>query len=367
MSVLALVRSAPELNSSAVLDMKQKLVDYWNAVTIINASSFAITKTQLPKIDDDGEVPAWWTTLSTNIESCRNHAKYWIDTVYPSLTRVPQSIISYNTFFTVTSKSLLEVVKKFAGRTPTETEKQEVRAKLNLLLAQLGKSKTQVNAVRADVTKFTDSFVADRLALTTGTASVMAALKEDKETVAKLEALIEDLKNEADSLRTKIGIASVGLTVSISVGFLIGGVGGLVIALIGAGISVAFIVILQQKLGAKMTEIENETAKLGKVARRVVSLNAIDGSVQDLHAHIDAIDTCATVVSRTWATLEKDLGGIITKLTSARDDDWADIIQKGMDIAAAQEAWKQLDRFARDLQKISIDFDDTAHSLADVA
>lgn len=367
MSVLALVRSTPHATASAVLDMKQKLVDYWNAVATINANAFAITKTQLSAIDDDGPAPDWWTTLSTNFTSCRGHAQVWIDTIYPSLTRVPQSIVSYNTFFTVTSNSIIQEVKKFAGRTPTAQEKAAVQSKLNLLLTQLGKSKTQVAGVRTDVTRFTDSFEADRTALTTGTASVMKALTADKEKVEQINALIEELKAEVKALEAQMGIASVGIGLSIGIGFLVGGVAGLVIGLIGVGVSVAVMVVLGVKLSAKNDAIEAETAKLGPLARRTVSLNVIDSSVQDLHAAIGAIKTCAEVVSKTWEGLEADLGNIITKLTSARDEEWADIIQKGLDIGAAQEAWKSLDKFARDLQNVGTIFDETEYRLEGAA
>lgn len=367
MSVLALVRSTPQASASAVLDMKQKLVDYWNAVAIINANAFAITKTQLTAIDQDGPAPEWWTALSTNFKTCREHAQVWIDTIYPSLTRVPQSIVSYNTFFNVTSRSIVEEVRKFAGRTPTAQEKAAVQSKLNLLLTQLGKSKTQVAAVRTDVTAFTDSFEADRIALTTGTASVMKALKADKETVERINALIEELKAEVKALETQLGIVSIGIGISIGIGFLVGGVAGLVIGLIGIGVTVAVMVVLGEKLSAKNSAIEAETKKLGPIARRTVSLNAIDASVQHLFGAIGTIKTCAEVVSKTWEGLESDLSNIITRLTSARDEDWADIIQKGLDIGAAQEAWKNLDKFARDLQKVGTVFDETEYRLKGAA
>lgn len=357
MSVLALVRTTPEANASAVLDMKQKLVDYWNAVSIINANAFAITKTQLTAIDDTEPVPAWWNTLSRNFQSCRDHAQVWIDTVYPSLTRVPQTIITYNTYFNVTTTSIINAMKAFSGRTPTPSEQLAIQTKLNLLLTQLGRAKTEISGVRRDVKNFTDSFAADRIALTTGSASVMEALAADREKVAAINAMIADLKSEIKTLQIALGIADVVGGVVMGIAYMTGGIPGLIIGIVGVGLSTAATWIILDKISDKNKAIDAHTAKLGLIARRTVSLNAIDASIQDLTANIDAINSCCEVVGKTWETYESDMSGLIARLTAARDNDWTDILQKGMDLGAAQEAWKNLDTFARDLQKVGMVYD----------
>jgi hypothetical protein len=367
MSVLALVRSTPEASASAVLDMKQRMVDYWNAVSIINANSFAITNTQLTAIDDTEPVPAWWNTLSTNFGSCREHAKYWIDTVYPSLTRVPQSIITYNTFFNATAKSLADLIAGFSSRLPTAEEKTSVQAKLNLLLTQLGKSKAQVNAVRVDVKTFTDSFDADRIALTTGSASVMEALAADRTKVTAINALIAELKADIKALEIALSVAGVATTIVMTIAYAVGGVPGLIIGIVGVGASTAVSIILGGKIAAKNSAIETENNKLGLIARRAVSLNAIDAGIQDQMASIDAIQSCCEIVSKTWGQFETDLGGLIVRLQSAHDTEWTEIIRKGMDISASQEAWKNLARFAQDLQRVDMAFDPNAYVIKGAA
>jgi len=363
MSVLALVRSTPEAAGNDVQAMKQKLVDYWNAVANINASSFGIVKTELKRIDESAEPPAWWNELSGNVKACQGHAQFWIGTIYPSLTRVPQTIITYNTFFGITIRSVIDLMKKVEARTATAADKQAIKDKLGLLVTQLGTSKKQVGAVRTDIKNFTDQLAADHTALSSGAASVTAALKENEKEVQRLTALVEELRAELQSLMDKMTVAQVAMGVSMTIVgvamFSMGPFGtiGLVIGLIGAvGSAVAWVILLE-KAKDKQAEIDRELPKLDKAALQAFALKAIDASVKNLIGNIDTINENITIVADTWAKLETDLSGILTKLNAASDDQWVDIIQKGMDIGAAQEAWKSLAEFAGKLQKVDVAID----------
>ena len=367
MSVLALVRTTPDLAATDVTAMKQKLVDYWNAVANINSNSFAIVKTELKRIDDKADPPAWWNDLSQNFTDCKGHAQFWIDTIYPSLTRVPQTIVTYNTFFSITTRGVVDLMRKVGAGTATAADKQAIKDKLGLLVRQLGTSKAAVAAVRTDIKTFTDQLAADHQALTTGAASVAAALEVNKKEVEALDKAVDDLREELKSLQEKLGISqaafgvSVGIVMVSMMSFGPFGTIGLVIGIIGAiGSTVAW-VILMEKAKDKVAAIEAETLKLDKAALQAFALKAIDASVKNLIGSIDAINDNIGVVAETWSKLETDLGGILAKLNAASDDQWADIIQKGMDIGAAQEAWKNLADFAATLQKVEINLDPTVH------
>jgi hypothetical protein len=361
MSVLALLRTDSNA-ASDVQAMKVKLVDYWNAVASINANAHTIVNTNLRKVDETGAQPEWWDGLSKNFHDCQSHAQVWLDTIYPSLTRVPQSIIHYNMYFNLTSQRILQLVTKLASGTPSEEDKRKLIELLTLLVTKLGASKTAVRAVRDDIKSFTALLAADHVALTTGASSVSQALKADEEEVKKINLLIEEIRSAIKDLNFRLGLAEGGLGLAITVGI----VGAfflpwlfIPLAIIGAGASIAAIVILSDQLAEKQTALEAEVKKVGKIALQVIVLQAIAASVDVLTDAIDDINDNIEVVADTWEKLEGDLGAIIEKLSVAPDQDWSKIITKGFDIAAAREAWKHLADFASDLQKVEITADAT--------
>lgn len=367
MSVLALVRTTPEAAGHDVLSMKQKLVDYWNAVAAINASSFGIVKTQLRRIDESADPPAWWNELSQNIKDCQGHAQFWLGTIYPSLTRVPQAIINYNTFFGITTRGVIDLLKKVESGKATAADKQAIKDKLRLLVTQLGVSKGQVNAVRFEIKLFTEQLAADHKALTTGAASVTNALDANKKDVERLNQLIDSLREELTSLNEQMNVAGIAAGVSIAIigvallSFGPFGTIGMVIGLLGAAGATAAFLVLLDKAKAKEAELQRELPKLDKAATQALALKAIDSSVKHLIGNIDTINDNIGVVADTWAKLETELTGIIAKLDAAADDQWADIVRKSMDLGAAQEAWKNLAEFANKLQKVELTIDPTIH------
>src|SRR5688572_417849 len=262
MSVLALVRTTSEAAAADVTAMKQNLVDYWNAVANINANSFAIVKTELKKIDEEDYQPPWWYELSDNFSRCQGHATFWLDTIYPSLVRVPQSIITYNTFFSITSRSVFDLIRKVAFGTATAADRRAIKDKLGLLVRQLGTARTQVADVRVDIRAFTDQLADDHRALTSGAASVTEALKANKKEVERLNKLIDDLKDELKSLQEELGITEVAAGVSIGLLVLscfFGGWFGLIACVIGwAGVIGSGLAWLHLKEEAqkKIAEIE---------------------------------------------------------------------------------------------------------------
>lgn len=356
MSVLALAPSTSEDVAREVTQMQEKLSAYWEAVNLITVQAHSITKQVLVKVDEQNP-PAWYNTLSTNFKNCQAHAQMWIDTIYPSLTRLPQAIIDYNTYFEATSTRILALLKKIETRRPTPTERANLILMLNLLLTKLKNCRAEVELVRADIKSFTADMAADYKALTTGAASVTKAIEDNNKVIGELKAMIEALNLELVQLNTQLIAAASGLAASVFVGYVLMSVTpylAIPLAIIGIGISLGFMIDAMVRIGKKQQEIIDRSAELSKAEAQGLVLAAISMSVETMKKSVDEITKAIDTVSTAWATLEVKMKSVIDNLTSARDEHFHQVLLQEIDIEAAQTAWRQLQAYAEKLQEIKL-------------
>ncbi len=354
MSVLALARSNRDDTAAELRQMQEKLTAYTNAVAAITANAHTITKASLQQIDP-ANPPAWWNTLSGNFTACQGHAQTWIDTIYPSLTRVPQAIIDYNTYFQATTTRIDKLLEAMEGKTPTEEQKKTLLSLLNLLVTKLASSRAEVEAVRADIKVFTQEMAADHKALTTGSASITAAIEDTNRNVTRLKERIEALRLKIVALNAQATAAALALGMSFIVGYI-----GMTflpfimipIAIIGAGVSIGFLIDAAVQLSKTQQEIADDSASLTKNEKQALVLAAIASTVDGLVSSIDQITTNIDVVSAAWATLDVKIKSVMDSIKAARDEHWLDILLQEIDIDASRTAWKQLQEFAKKMQEV---------------
>ena len=356
MSVLALAPSTGDDVAREVTQMQNKLTAYWDAVNLITLNAHSITKQVLVKVDEQNP-PAWWNALSTNFKNCQKHAQMWIDTIYPSLTRIPQAIIDYNNYFEATSKRILALLQEIGTKTPTPQQKARLILLLRLLSTKLKSCKGEVEAVRAEIKSFTADMAADHQALTTGSGSVTKAIEENNKAVAALIAQIAALKIEIEQLNVQLIAAVHGLAATMIVSYMLMSVTpylAIPIAIIGISISVGFIIDAMVRIGKKQQEIIDQSATLTKTEAQGVVLAAISSTVDAMKKSIDAITSNIDIVSSAWATLDVKMESVIKNLEAARDEHWRQTLLQEIDIEAAQAAWGQLKAYAEKLQEVKL-------------
>ena len=356
MSVLALAPATPDEVSREVTAMKDKLTAYWDAVNVITLHSHSITKQVLQQVDA-ANPPAWWNTLSTNFANCQGHAQTWIDTIYPELTRIPQAIIDYNNYFVATSARIMSLLEKMGTKPPTPAQKAQLVLMLRLLSEKLTKSKGEIEAVRALIKTFTQNMAADHTALTTGAHSVSKALEDNNAAVAALNAEIAALKLEIDQLNVQLIAAIHGLAATVIISYMLMSVTpylAVPIAIIGVSVSFGFIIDALVRISKKQDEIIAKSQTLTKTEAQGVILAAIAATVDSMKKSIEAITTHIDIVSSAWATLDVKMKAVLDNVNAAREADIRQILEKEIDIEAAQAAWAQLKEFAEKLQEIKL-------------
>jgi hypothetical protein len=336
--------------------MQAKLTAYWDAVNLITVHAHSITKQVLQKVDEKNP-PDWWTTLSGNFANCQRHAQTWIDTIYPSLTRIPQAIIDYNNYFEATSKRILALLQEIGTKTPSPQQKARLILMLRLLSTKLTSCRGEVEAVRAEIKSFTADMAEDHKQLTTGSASVTKAIEDNNKAVKALNAQITALRAEIEQLNIQLIAAVHGLAASVFVGYMLMSVTpylAIPIAIIGIGISLGFMIDAMVRISKKQQEIIDQSATLTKTEAQGVVLAAIAATVDAMKTSIDAITKNIDIVSLAWATLDVKMKSVITSIEAARDEHWRQTLLQEIDIETAQKAWKQLQEYAEKLQEVKL-------------
>jgi len=356
MSVLALAPSTQDDVAREVTEMQAKLSAYWEAVSLITLNAHSITKQVLQQVDEKNP-PEWWSSLSTKFTSCQAHAQTWIDTIYPSLTAIPQAIIDYNNYFEATSKRILALLQEIGDKVPTEAQKRTLMSLLTLLSSKLKSCRGDVEQVRADILTFTQAMAADHHALTTGSASVTKAIEDNNKTVASLLAQIEALRGEIAQLNIQLIAAANGLALTLVVSYMLFSVTPFLavpLAIIGIGVSLGFMIDAMVRIAKKQQEIIDQSAALTKTQAQGVVLAAIAATVDAMMQSIEAITRNIDLVSSAWATLDKKMQSVIAALKAASDEHWLDTLLEEIDVEAAGKAWKQLEKFAEQLQEVKL-------------
>jgi hypothetical protein len=126
------------------------------------------------------------------------------------------------------------------------------------------------------------------------------------------------------------------------------------IAVIGAGVSIGFLIDAAVRLSKTQQEIADDSASLTKNQKQALVLAAIASTVDGLVASIDQITTNIDVVSAAWATLDVKIKSVMDSIKAARDEHWLDILMQEIDIDASRTAWKQLQEFAKKMQEVGL-------------
>jgi Bacillus haemolytic enterotoxin (HBL). len=355
MTILALAATSKDEAAMEILQLEEKLTAYWNAVTLITANAHAIARTNLVP-DDPSQLPDWWSTLSKNFNACKGHAQDWIDDIYPSLTRIPQAIINYDTAFQVTSSRLLELLADIE-KNPTDALKAQFMSVLKYLLDELGQSMTDINETKDAIKTFSQQMAADHTALTTGSANIGKAIDDTKGSVAKLTTRIEFLKLEIERLNMQLTVAAISLTTAVTVSYALMSVApyiAIAIAIIGIGVSAGFIIDALVRLKDAQNEIIADSARLAREQKLVVVLESMGATVSSMVVAINSITTHIDTVSSAWAQIEGKLKAVITKLESAKGRAWTDVVLKELDIKQSRTNWTYLRQYCERLQEAQL-------------
>ncbi|HEY3742380.1 MAG TPA: HBL/NHE enterotoxin family protein, partial [Bryobacteraceae bacterium] len=292
-----------------------------------------------------------------NLTDIKKHAQMWLDTIGPSMTTVPQAIISFNNDFQGQSTTILELLDAIGFNKPTPTQKQDLVTLLGSLYDSLEKRQQEILAVNANLVQFNNELGKDYALLSSGADSITKAIKSDQDQlklilqdIQDLQGLILNLKQEVTSLEIAEGVTIFLGLVGALVAAFSGGTGGaiIVVALTGVGAEVALEVAVKKEIVAAQAKLFNDQDEASAEVKQIAVLNGVAMTVSNLEKQNVSSGAAMTDVLTTWNTLIIKMKAVITDVETA-ETDIGTILDAG-DVRSAVTAWGQLTAFATNMQ-----------------
>lgn len=349
-------------------DYKQKLVDYINSVSKVNAYAYAITQQSIPQLSQPTKNYADFTK---NFVPAKAHCLEWTGGIFPTMISFPKIIVSQTDKLFNLEESMALAYLKILEKDP---QQQDAKIGLNDALTDMQTIiKEQIstaNSLLESLNKFSTNIVNDSAILNDIATKALEDVTEDKEKINKLNEHINNLYKDIDTYQTLLTISQIGTCVSIFVG-LIGiaccvipgaqgvGIGLIVIAVVGEAASIVGWILSQKKIDDDRKFIEADQKEIKDINQDIILLQGINISFENLvESNTQAIEAIKVIINM-WQELDNDIEIVKNDLTKV-DDDVAkeEYAQARNDLQQADNAWKEVVKFAKDLAEIDYKWQD---------
>lgn len=304
--------------------------------------------------------PNWYGIFKTKLLLAQHEADDWMTRLSPAMfSKVPQSIIDYGNLFDA-AMSEVDLILRDMGTKPTEDEKEALNQIFAALLTELGTQKRTIDRLNGDLKQFYGNVSGFRSAFDT---AKQAANKDKTASQIKRESLqreIETLQAEVKAAGTKTMASGIGLGVSLfvlvaAIGFTLATGGAAapivvgVVALIGAGLGVAGMVVFTKEQNEKLASIHTKMAELDARDALILALGQVSSAIGTLVEQADeALKGLGTLLT-TWATLETKLDAVIKDIGTADKAKLRALIE--VYATKSKTSWNQLVNYALILQR----------------
>jgi hypothetical protein len=355
MSVLAVLKAADANPSAEVADAEQSLTKYVDAVSQVMGESHAVVHTVLIPIESKNLT---FDVVSANFDRLKAEAQTWTDVTGPSMTQVPQAIISFADSFDGQYDTIAQLLDQIGDRPPTTQQKSDLTELLKYLGDVLNEQQRIIDSDKDKITNYQRRLAADHASLIDGTRSITELIKEDRATVMKLNADIQKLRQDIENIRTAVfnpGFLKVGLRLIVAFLTLeLESVGEfnqarrLVFSLGGLGHSISNVTDADHVIAEDQDRIQQDQRKISIENRQIVMLNAIADTINKLvEVTAKASDAIQTVSDR-WRDVASEVESAITRLSTA-EGSIVEILNRSS-LENRHQSWMSLKEFARKMQ-----------------
>ena len=348
--------SVTELHPN-VEETKENLKGVAFAVAQVSGFALALKKHNTIALKPE---PAWYDTFKTKLALAQREADVWMTRLSPMMfSKVPQSIIDYGNLFHAAMKEVDRILEHM-GSKPTDDEKEALSQIFTAMLTELNTQKRTIGRVNGELQEFYGNVSGYRTAFDTAKQS---ANKDKTASQIKRDALtreIETLKAEVKAASTKTMTSGIALGVSLfvlvaAIGFTIATAGAAAplivgaVALVGAGLGVAGMVVFTKEQNDKFAEIQKKMSELDAEDALILALGQVASAIGTLVEQADeALKGLGTLLN-TWATLETKLESVIKDVGSADKAKLRALIS--VYVNKSKASWEDLTNYALILQR----------------
>lgn len=349
---------------------KQQLVDYANAISIVNNYSYAITNQQLPVLNFP---PSNYGDFASEFAPAKQHALNWSDNIFVEMVQLPSTIQNQAANLFNLEETMITAYLNILKTDPTNTQAQQgLNTALSTVVQIIQNQLTTIDNLETQLATFTTDIANDAKTLTQISSQALADAGADQTTITQLNADIENLKSEIATAQTLLTVSEIGMGLSIFVG-LIGavvclipgaqgvGIGIIVVAVGGEAASIAGTVIENERIKAMQSEITSDQNQISGLNQDVIQLTAVSGQFNDLYnANLQAANALSTI-KLMWQNLQAAVTDVNDDLTNVDNDVTADQYSQALsDFQDAESNWTDVVAFAAALAGINYSWQDSS-------
>lgn len=348
----------------------QQLVDYANAIAIVNNYAYAITNQQMPVLQYP---PENYGTFATDFAPAKQHALDWSNNIFVSMVQLPVTIKNQAAnLFSMEETFIAAYLNTLINDPGNAQAKSGLASSLQTVVSIIQNQQTTITNIENELSAFITNIASDAKTLTQISTDALADAGSDQAMINKLNADIETLKSEISAAQTLLTVSEIGIGLSLFIG-LIGavvcfipgaqgvGVGIIVLAVGGEAASIAGTVIENERIQAMQSEITSDQNQISGLGQDIIQLTALSGQFNDLYnANLQAASALGTIKTM-WQNLEAAVNDVSTELTDVNTDVSADKYSQALnDFQEAETSWNDVVAFANALAGINYSWQDAS-------
>jgi phage host-nuclease inhibitor protein Gam len=296
---------------------------YKQNVVVVNTFITGVLSSSLPPLND---FPPDWQNFVTAYEAATGDALNWVNDVMARLLNVPGEVQNYDSLVTMLLQDALNQTAQLQSNPGNKAALAALNNDLSGLQDQLGLVISFISGAITQLQKFQDVLpdMATQLQ-SIATASINDA-NADKQQIANLNAQIQQLQSDIQSLTTAIialGIADgVALTLGIVVSVAAFPVGLLAWLMLGPAVAVAttFIALDAVQIKNDKAAISALEGQITGITADVSTLTLLSNTYAAMANQTAQIQTDLQAILQEWQTLDSDVSQAVSEIQAAVAD-----------------------------------------------
>ncbi len=359
---------------------QQQLVDYANAVAVVNNYAYAITNQTLPVLEYP---PQNYGDFATKFAPAKGHALNWSTNLFVLMLQLPVTIQQQASNMFDMEATMIGAYLDALSADPTNSDaKNGLGQALTSLQKLIAQQVTAITTIETGLTQFSTDIYNDAEALTGIAQDATGDAGQDQTEIQNINTDIATLQSQIATAQTLLTVSEIGIGLSIFVGmvgavvcFIPGaqgvGIGMIVAAVGGLAGSIAGTVVESKAITAMQNQIDSDQTRISGIGQDIILLNGVSAQFNSLYNANQAAQTALKSIETMWTNLDTEIELVKTELTdAAKDATSAQYGQLKTDFQDAQTAWTGVVAFAEALAGIDYKWQDASgnwHSYTDTA
>ncbi|MFH9179732.1 hypothetical protein [Streptomyces albogriseolus] len=352
---------------------KQQFVDYANACANVNRYALSIANTQIPSVMYP---PPNYGDFVQRFQPARTDCILWAGTIFPDAVSYPHVVKRAETLFAIDDHLASRYLDRLIADPGDRESKEGLAETIEDMQEIVSRQLLLVESLLADFSNFAQRLPGHSEALKDLAGKSVDAANLSRETIKKLNAAIEDLKKEIDTLNFWLVTSEIGMAASVFFGLCglvvcfvpvpgaqVVGVSMIVLAVLGEGASIAGTVVLNEQVGEKNKQLDDlriiNEKEIDVRKQEILQFEGVAKQFEWLEDAQQKAQNSLSVIRDMWKSLDAELSDVKRELTDLESSAGSVQYQQAKDdLEEAERQWGEVIEFAEALDQLDYRWQD---------